>query len=480
MSNVMKNLKVLLDKERFGDFYRESIEQLKSNTGSDQLWGLLGLYFLKMDNGLMAERCFKRAQLLNPFIKGIDQALSRCLNTSHREEIPEISELLLPASSSVAALVLTRNSSRTIRDCLSALKGAVDQIVVVDTGSTDDTIDIVKQMGEAVHSFHWCDDFSQARNFALRFVETDWVIAIDSDEILFQSDRKCIKQVAGIFAGMRQPVVLGINQVNKVPNRIESCWQFRMFRTDQGLAWESPIHEYVVPQDPTEQVDYRYVNIRVLHDGYDPSAVSRQDKFRRNVEILRRVVKNDPDNLDMRYYLGRDAFHLGQYQEALENLEEAYRLSEIAHRFNNPMIDVFLILTLEKLERYRDAEHLARRMTQKYPQYPDGHYLYARLMFARIHRDLNEVFNETQTARNLAVSYKGPHVTDQSLARWKTELTFADLSRMQGDLKKTRDICRRVLKNYPDTPKTVMEALVTLENNIMELAEDIRSDRSTE
>ncbi len=79
-------------------------------------------------------------------------------------------------------VMIVKDEERTLERCLKAAKPLVDDIIIADTGSTDRTVEIARQMGAAVYPFTWVDDFSAARNFALEKSDGDWNLVLDADE----------------------------------------------------------------------------------------------------------------------------------------------------------------------------------------------------------------------------------------------------------------------------------------------------------
>ncbi|EPZ50610.1 glycosyltransferase family 2 protein, partial [Alicyclobacillus acidoterrestris] len=137
----------------------------------------------------------------------------------------------------VEAVLIVKIEIRTIEKCLTALQPAVDQIVVVDTGSTDGTVFSVQNLGIPVHCFKWDDDFAAARNYALSFAETDWVISVDADEILYKEDTDKIRKFAEQYNAVPGTFALQILQMNIVGDVMSPSRETRMFPLGRGLFW---------------------------------------------------------------------------------------------------------------------------------------------------------------------------------------------------------------------------------------------------
>jgi hypothetical protein len=176
-----------------------------------QGWVLLGEALLRQDIGVTAAMIFERAWLLDPeavWIGAVQKAL-RAIKKPIRKE--EVEQLLSVQKVTVTAAVLVKNEERLIGKCLRHLEHAVDEILVIDTGSTDRTIEIAKSMPKVRLIHHvWNDDFAAARNTGLAAITTDWVIWVDGDEILFPEDVPYVRELAGLFHGSAYPPILHI------------------------------------------------------------------------------------------------------------------------------------------------------------------------------------------------------------------------------------------------------------------------------
>ena len=121
--------------------------------------------------------------------------------------------------------MIVKNEEQFLDQCLAALDGVAHQIVVVDTGSTDRTVQIAKAHGAEVHHFDWCDDFAAARNFALEHARGDWVLVLDADEVLTAeglngSDRICPRPTSWAAA-------FGACTSSRAPMAATSPWPMR-------------------------------------------------------------------------------------------------------------------------------------------------------------------------------------------------------------------------------------------------------------
>ncbi|MFC1618615.1 glycosyltransferase family 2 protein, partial [Candidatus Neomarinimicrobiota bacterium] len=98
------------------------------------------------------------------------------------------------SQASLSVCMIVRNEARMLPGCLNSLTGVADQIVVIDTGSEDDTAKIARSFGAQVYDFPWGDDFAAARNESIRHASGDWILWIDADERLLPSSIEFLKR----------------------------------------------------------------------------------------------------------------------------------------------------------------------------------------------------------------------------------------------------------------------------------------------
>ncbi|QSO47521.1 glycosyltransferase [Alicyclobacillus mengziensis] len=343
----------------------------------------------------------------------------------------------------IAACILTRDSARTIRHCIEAIRPAVDEIVVVDTGSYDETVPIVESLGLSVYHFDWIDDFSAARNYAHSLATHDWIIAVDSDETLHPDDVQKLRDV--VFASTPE-VVFGITQVNylvsgdignqhgtaRIYNRTAGRW---IYRAHEQLSVNG-----IVPHT-TPSV------IRLLHDGYNKQKVSTYDKAMRNVRLLRLDVDEHPNDWSRHFFLGRDSLETANNEDAIAHLRIAVQMLESSnHHTEHPVVYRTLAMAYEASAYFDDAQTVTQKMTELFPNYPDGHYLHSRLIIRRIEKLLKEAKSAMERAKQTAQSYSGQEVTDEAIATWKGDMTLGDLAKLRGDVRTARAFYQSALE----------------------------------
>ena len=202
----------------------------------------------------------------------------------------------------ITACYIVKNEAENLVKSIKSLKKQVNEIVVVDTGSTDNTMTVARKLGAKVYSFPWQDDFSKARNFALSKAKGDWLVLLDADEYFTAKTAGNIRQV---IRQAQQADGLLIQMVNYDVDKAEIqdyFYQLRIVRNQQGLHYEGKIHEEL---KLSEGKSMKFLRIppemlEIYHTGY-ASSVSRQ-KLERNLKLLQQAVDNGQSEADLARY----------------------------------------------------------------------------------------------------------------------------------------------------------------------------------
>jgi glycosyltransferase involved in cell wall biosynthesis len=189
----------------------------------------------------------------------------------------------------ISACVICKNEEANIRHWLAAVKPLADELVVVDTGSSDRTVELAQEGGAAVYDFPWINDFSAAKNYALDQATGDWIIFLDTDESFRPEDvphiRPFLKKIHHNrkIAGLISPLVnIDVDHHNRV---LTTGYQMRVFRREKNLRYRGCVHEMIKNLAPKgHDREFRMTGFTVIHTGY--SAHIMKQKIRRDLELL--------------------------------------------------------------------------------------------------------------------------------------------------------------------------------------------------
>lgn len=202
----------------------------------------------------------------------------------------------------ISACYIAKNEAENLAKSIKSLKNQVNEIVVVDTGSTDNTIVVARRLGARVYSFPWQDDFSKARNFALSKAKGEWLVLLDADEYFTAKTAGNIRQV---IRQAQQADGLLIQMVNYDVDKEEIqdyFYQLRIVCNQQGIHYEGKIHEELKLSDGKSMKFLRIPPemLEIYHTGY-ASSVSRQ-KLERNLRLLQQALDNGKSEADLARY----------------------------------------------------------------------------------------------------------------------------------------------------------------------------------
>lgn len=288
----------------------------------------------------------------------------------------------------LGASLIVRNEAAHLAACLASIRDVVDDIVVVDTGSDDDSPAIAAAYGARVFSFPWTNDFAAARNASLDCCTTDWILYIDADERLAPVTRR---EVEGLLTGVPDVAfrLLLRPVAGATPYR-----EYRLWRNDPRIRFRNAIHEKVVfAIESVSALDGRPIGVCDLlldHVGYEGDQTR---KHLRNLPMLRQQVRAEPDNLFLWHHLGRVLAGLGQRRASKQVLRHAVGVSRRSGYRDQCGVLCFSELISMGLT---DGENVAALLTEARAAYP-GNYV---LLW--------------QEARHLAATGK----PDQALARF--------------------------------------------------------------
>lgn len=248
----------------------------------------------------------------------------------------------------IAAVLIVKNEEQILDRCLQSLEG-VDQIVVLDTGSTDKTIEIAKTHTDDVFTtelivpFH----FAEARNRALKHCRQDWVITIDADEVLTPPSLAVIRK-----ALWRQPLACGFNvnfvlydEEGKNPGRLPKLKVFRL-----GLwEWHYRVHERLAPLGN----NVRATNLLQAVIEHRPIA-GKEARRGQNLELLKLAIDENPEYIRNVRQLGMEHYSRQEWAAALPHLE-AYLKSDQVERLDRSETLVHIALCHAMLEKYEES-----------------------------------------------------------------------------------------------------------------------------
>ena len=232
----------------------------------------------------------------------------------------------------ISLCMIVKNEEKYIEMCLENALKLVDEIILVDTGSTDKTIELINKFGEKVKLFNyeWQNDFSAARNISLKEATGDWILMLDADEKLI-CDPIRVREVLenSELEGYEIPLYNIITRDTIVYSAVY-CKLFR----NKGYKYVGAIHEQINIMNNFDDIKPIDGSIcKVIHYGYIESEVKQKNKVKRNKDIILKQKEKEPNNPYVHYNLGVCYEVEGLYKEALESFFKCNSLATSINKY---------------------------------------------------------------------------------------------------------------------------------------------------
>lgn len=242
----------------------------------------------------------------------------------------------------VSLSMIIKNEEVFLEDCLRSVEDVVDEIVIVDTGSTDKSLEIAKKYNARIFNFEWIDDFSAARNYALQNSTGDWILYLDADERLSPDSKSIIRELTDENKNIGiNCTVSSIDEKGGTPSTMNYV---RLFRNVPDVKFEGKVHEQIEASLKRSNCEIINSEIEIIHLGYNISSDELQVKARRNLELLLKDFKETPN--------GYKAFHIGQSYVTLNEFENS--------------IEFFLVAAEDKFLEKNHRAHACRYLAAIY------------------------------------------------------------------------------------------------------------------
>lgn len=220
----------------------------------------------------------------------------------------------------ISLCMIVKNEEAKLERALSWGEGVLWEKIVVDTGSTDKTVELAERFGAKVYHFDWIDDFAAARNFAQKQAKGDWILTLDADEYPAPETPGKLFSVLSQAEQTGADGVFGeILELNSTGDIMACSFRIRLFRNQPDICYRRRIHEQL------EFTDGRKLavldgkgEVSFFHDGYAEAALAREQRNRRNLSLLEQELSEHPDDYEIMGYLGDEYRSYGEIEKAAE------------------------------------------------------------------------------------------------------------------------------------------------------------------
>ncbi len=246
--------------------------------------------------------------------------------------------------------MIVKNEEKYLRECLDSVKDIVDEIIIVDTGSVDNTINIAKEYRAKVYRYNWINDFSAARNFALSKSSGRWILYMDADERLSK------ESIAELNKTTENNKLLGcrciVNNLDDHNGKRNYMRYTRLFHNHSKIKFSGAVHEQI--DDSLIENGYEIIDtgIEILHTGYNLPEEKLREKGLRNLEILKREYEKNNSSYN--------TFQLANTFSLIKDYEDAYKYYLLSVKADNLKPEykahAYLFLCDYELRKHRIAE----------------------------------------------------------------------------------------------------------------------------
>lgn len=290
--------------------------------------------------------------------------------------------------------MIVKNEEKNIERALSWGKGIVCEQIVVDTGSTDRTVEIAKEMGAKVFEFTWINDFAAAKNFAISKAMGDWIAFLDADEYFLEKDAKKLPKILELLErksffengkkGKANVIKTDWVQLNEKGDIFGVPEQIRIFRNKSYIRYYGAIHEQIATT--VESGKHLFIvdmtgQLAIYHTGYAWTLEKAQEKSERNLTLLKEELKENPDCAAIKMYMAESLLINGKTIEAIsfarqasQNEDNSLSKDRLLSAYQFVLYELY-DLRLKKLvlpeEEKFDVEAFYTKAVQMNETYPD-------------------------------------------------------------------------------------------------------------
>lgn len=274
---------------------------------------------------------------------------------------------------SISLCMIARNEEEFIGNAIKSALNFVDEIIVIDTGSQDKTIEIAKSYNANIIKSKWRKDFSFHRNEAISMAKCDWILFLDCDEVIQDEGKNDIKNLLNNTNNHIKAYNLNIvNIISDTP--IASFMSLRLFRNFEDFFFINPIHEQIIPS-----IQYKYgincisnLPLTIHHYGYNDEVIRSKNKIERNLEILYSIEYKDGYIYAM---IGDEYLKLNNLYEAIHFYEKSLGANLSFEGDYSPMLIINYITSLINVKRYNDAINFIDKVRKNISNFRDLYFL---------------------------------------------------------------------------------------------------------
>ena len=470
--------------QRFAAVAAGTIDALEAEPREPVLLNYAGVALYELWSLDAAHAIFKAAHDLDPALPHLKRNLNEL--GRRRREASQSGRSLKPLHASVLGLaarakviakqarpatnlklslcMIVKDEEEMLPRCLAAVAPAVDEIVIVDTGSTDRTIEIARDYDANVIEKPWTGSFSEARNASFDAATGDWIIYLDADEVLVADDVQRLKALTGrtwreAFYVVETSYTGELGDGGAITNSA-----LRVFRNRPNYRFEGRLHEQIAHNLPLYAAGrVEQSSVRVEHYGYLGAVRDAKEKSRRNLDLLKAQQTESPSDAFLHFNLGTEYAVIGDYGSALTEFEQAWSLVQSQGQEDRDYVPALLQRLVGALRATATvpAEAIARAEAAltRFPGFTDMVFAQALAALAEGREDDAIAYWERCIEMGDAPARLGASVGGGT---YLPRIALAELYARRGELAPARELLDWCLTNHPDVVALIAPYASTL------------------
>jgi glycosyltransferase involved in cell wall biosynthesis len=346
----------------------------------------------------------------------------------------------------VSVCMIVRDEEINLECALNSIPKSFEK-VVVDTGSTDNTIEIAKKLGAKVGSFKWMDDFAAARNYSISLAGGKYILIMDADEVLTRDIEKQVERFIAIYPDQAGAV----NIENKIKEETHKHRMVRFFPNRKSYTFNGVVHETLY--DNGHPSDFKSSEISIYHYGYQEELYADGIKMNRYLKLYNKHLDVNPYDGYMLYQLGKLYYSQRDLRGALNALERCLEVNE-KDRLYYPVMLVMMGYVLKDMGQSKLAEELLIPFQSEYPHYPDLPFLLGSLAM-----ETGKIVDiEAHYLRALQIGETTKYSSVDGVGSYKAEYNLAVYYEVTGSINKALHYYKATaLSNYLPAQKRLLK-----------------------
>jgi glycosyltransferase involved in cell wall biosynthesis len=333
----------------------------------------------------------------------------------------------LPAG--ISLCMIMKNEERFLEQCLSSIVGCVDEICIVDTGSTDRSLEIAEKYGARLSFIEWPNDFGKARNASLEMAKYRWILSLDADEELAPECREALKLVRSAPARDTAVSIRIHNQIDGTSgDNIYTHYLPRLFPNSERIRYAGAVHERL-EFDHVQAVNMVDSPIHITHHGYRIDIIEGREKSKRNIPLVRREAAENPEDMFCLFNLAMMQVSNDEGEEGIATFEKMFAIAEkqnirpaSAGYFATSYVTLAQAYALFHND-YEKAHEILAACLEHHPYYPNALFLQANI-YGREGK-IDEMRDSLRTAIEGQEQSRRYAFVDEEVTLWRAKYMLA-------------------------------------------------------